>query len=125
MKTSILTLTFLNIIFFLMHEFDACHQGEWKMFRFLKPFSERTQYQLFLWYHLPFCAFLLYYFGTVLSFSNLRLWVLVNAFAVIHLVIHLIALRWKSNVFTSFSSFFFIAGAALTGILNLILFSYY
>jgi hypothetical protein len=125
MKTLILALTFLNIVFFLMHEFDACYQGEWNMFRFLKPFREKTQYQIFLWIHFPLCVFLLYYLSTVLSFGNLRLWLLVNAFGVIHLIIHLIALKWKSNVFTSFSSFVFIAGAALTGILNLILFSYY
>lgn len=108
-----------------MHEFDACYQGEWKMFSFLKPFPEKTQYQIFLWFHLPLCAFLLYYLDTVLSFSNFRLWVLVNAFGAIHLVIHLIALKWKSNVFTSFPSFVFITGAAFTGILNLIFFSYY
>lgn len=125
MKTLILTLTFFNIIFLLMHEFDACYQGEWKMFGFLKYFSEKTQYQIFLWFHLPMCAFLLYYFSTILSFSNFLLWVLVNVFCVLHLMIHVIALKWKSNVFTSFSSFVFIAGAALTGLLNLILFSYY
>ena len=125
MKTIILTLTSLNIIFLLMHEFDACYLGEWGMFRFLKYFGENTQYQIFLWFHFPMCAFLLYYFGTVLSFSNIWLWFLVNAFGVVHLIIHLMALKWKSNVFTSFSSFTFIVGAALTGILNLILFSYY
>jgi hypothetical protein len=125
MKTLILALTFLNIIFLLMHEFDACYQGEWKMFRFLKYFPEKTQYQIFLWFHFPLCAFLLYYFGTVLSFSYFWLWILMNVFGVLHLIIHLIALKWKSNVFTSFSSFVFIAGAALTGMLNLLLFSHY
>ena len=125
MKTLILTLTIINIIFLLMHEFDACYQGEWRMFRILKHFPQKTQYQMFLWFHFPICAFLLYYFSTVLSFSYFWLWVLVNMFGVIHLAIHLIALKWKSNVFTSFSSFVFIAGAALTGLLNLIFFSYY
>jgi hypothetical protein len=48
-----------------------------------------------------------------------------NVFGVLHLIIHLIALKWKSNVFTSVSSFVFIAGAALTGMLNLLLFSHY
>ena len=108
-----------------MHEFDACYQEEWKMFIFLKHFPEKTQYQIFLWFHFPLCAFLLYYFGTVLSFSYFRLWILMNVFGVLHLIIHLIAVRWRSNVFTTFSSFAFIVGAALTGILNLILFPYY
>jgi hypothetical protein len=125
MKTLILILTFLNITFFLMHEFDACYQGEWKMFKFLKPLQEKTQYQIFLWIHFPLCVFLLYYLDTVLSFSNFRLWVIMNVLTTIHLIIHLIALKWRSNVFSSFSSFFFIAGAALTGILNLILFQSY
>ena len=64
-------------------------------------------------------------FGTVLSFSYFRLWILMNVFGVLHLIIHLIAVRWRSNVFTTFSSVAFIVGAALTGILNLILFPYY
>lgn len=125
MHMTIVILTLLNISFFLMHELDACHKGEWKMFKFLRRFQEKTQYQIFLWFHLPLCAFLLYYFGTVLSSSNFWLWVVVNILVLLHLIVHVVARKWKSNVFTSLSSLLLIAGSALTSALNLMFFAYY
>jgi hypothetical protein len=125
MKDTILILTLLNIAFLLMHEFDACKQGEWKMFKILNPFKEETRYQIYLWIHFPISVFLISYYVHVMNFDNYRTWIIVNAFGVIHLLLHLVALKWKSNVFTSISSFIFIAGAALTGAANLILYPYY
>lgn len=125
MKDAILILTLVNITFVLMHEFDACKQGEWKMFKVLSPFKEKTRYQIFLWIHFPISVFLINYYARVMNFDNFRAWIIVNAFGVAHLLLHVVALKWKTNVFTSVSSFIFIAGAALTGAANLALYPYY
>ena len=125
MKNLILLITVLNVSFLFMHEFDACFRGEWKMFKFLRKLNEKTQYQIFLYAHLPFSLFCIYYLWTVFSFSNFILWITFNSLMVIHLVIHVIAIKWKSNVFKNLSSFIFIGGAAITGIINLLLFNYY
>lgn len=125
MKTVILITSALNISFLLLHELDAFHRGEWKMFGFLNKLKEKYHYTIFLWLHFPICIFLLYYFWTVFTFSNFRLWIIMNIFGIFHLIIHLIALKWKSNVFLSFSSIAIISATALTGLINLLVFNYY
>lgn len=115
----------VNVIFLFMHEFDAVYEGEWKMFGFLKSFGERIQYLIFLYSHVLICGFVFYYLWCVCNGNNYPLWITVNFFGVFHFLIHIIAIRWKSNVFKSFSSFLFISGMAITGVINLILFKYY
>lgn len=115
----------VNIIFLLMHEFDAFEQKEWKMFSFLRPLGDRHQYLIFLYAHIPLCGLLFYYLWTVIFFNNFYLWIIVNSLSIIHLIIHIIAYRWKSNVFYSFTSYFFITGAASAGAVNLVLSGFY
>jgi hypothetical protein len=125
MKNTIILLSVLNVIFFFMHEFDACYRKEWKMFRFLLKLKEETQYLLFLYIHLPLSLFLFYYLWTVINFNNINLWIIWNSLMILHFVIHIIAAKWKSNVFHSVHSFIFIGGVALTSIINLCLICYY
>ncbi|MCK5076218.1 MAG: hypothetical protein KAR38_07565 [Calditrichia bacterium] len=125
MKLFLIFSATLNVIFLIMHELDACYTGEWKMFKFLRAFKERTQYLIFLYFHIPLFGFYIYYLWSVIYFNNFHLWIIVNSFSVFHLFIHLAALKWKSNVFKSFTSFFFISGAALIGAINLVLSTYY
>lgn len=125
MKNLLILLLSLNVIFFLMHEFDAFHKGEWKMFKFLRGLKEETQYLVFLYSHFFFCVFLFYYLWTVYNLTNFPLWILVNFLGVLHLIIHLIARTWESNVFISKVSYTFIWGIALTGIVNLVLIWHY
>lgn len=115
----------MNIVFLLMHELDACYEGEWRMFKFLQHFPERTQSLFFIYAHFFIYAFVFYYIWHVFNFTAKPLWIMVNVFAVFHWVIHWIALRWKSNVFHKPSSFFFMGGYALSGLINLILYPLY
>ena len=124
-KQLILLTSALSVILLLIHELDACHKGEWKMFKFLRKLNEKTQYLIFLYAHIPLLFFLFYYLWTVISFNNIILWVLVNTFLILHFAIHLRARKWESNVFQSFNSFVFIIGAAITGLLNLCLVASY
>ena len=125
MKELIIIMSALSVMFLFMHEFDACHKGEWRMFRFLRKLKENTQYLIFLYVHIPLTLFLFYYLWTVLSFNNIILWIIVNTFWIIHFALHVIAIKWKSNVFQSINSFVFIGGAAITGFINLCLVAYY
>lgn len=125
MKLFLILSATLNVVFLIMHELDACYTGEWKMFKFLRAFKERNQYLIFLYFHIPLFGFFIYYLWSVYNFNNFILWITVNSFGIIHLFIHLAALKWKSNVFKSFTSFFLIGGAALTGAINLFLLSNY
>jgi hypothetical protein len=125
MQELIIVLSSLSVMFIFMHEFDAFHRGEWKMFGFLQTLDERKQYLFFLYAHIPLTLFMFYYLWTIISFNNIALWVIVNVFWILHFLLHTIARKWKSNVFDSFHSFIFIGGAAITGFLNLSLIAYY
>jgi hypothetical protein len=125
MKELILGLTMLNVLCIFMHEYDAIYRGEWRMFGFLRRFRETTQYLIFFYVHVPLTLFLFYYLWTVINFNNFWLWVVLNAIMIFHLIIHTIAIKWRSNVFRSWHSFVFIVGAALTGFVNLLLFNHY
>ncbi len=125
MNYFIITLSVIGVLFFIMHEYEACYYREWKMFRFLNKLNKETQAMLFVYLHLPLTLFMFYYLWTVINLSNIVLWIILNSLLILHLIIHLIALKWKSNVFHSIHSFIFIAGAALTGLISLFLVMYY
>ncbi len=124
-KSTLITLSFMNMMFMFMHEFDAFYQGEWKMFKFLRTYHEKAQYLFFLYLHIPFILVYLCYLLAVINFSSLYLWLVINAVSILHLIIHLIAIKWNSNVFKSVHSFVFIGGAALAGGVNLLLSVHY
>jgi hypothetical protein len=124
-KRLILLMSALSVMLLFMHELDACHKGEWRMFRFLRKLNEKTQYLIFLYAHIPLSLFLFYYLWTVISFNNIILWIIVNVLLILHFAIHVIARKWESNVFQSVNSFVFIIGAAITGLFNLCLVTSY
>lgn len=125
MKTIILAISTLGVLFLFMHEFDACHRGEWKMLAFLRPLKEETRYLAFLYAHAPLTVGALYYLRSVLESRNYALWLCVNGLMIAHLALHLIALRWKTNVFRNAHSFAFITGGAIAGFANLCLGGFY
>lgn len=124
-KQLIFLTTALSVILLILHELDACHKGEWRMFIFLQKLNEKTQYLIFLYAHIPLSLFLVYYLWTVKSFNNLILWIIVNIFLILHFAIHVIARKWESNVFQSINSFIFITGAAITALFNLCMITAY
>lgn len=125
MKELIIILAILNILFILLHEFDAFYRKEWQMFKFLRSLKGETAYLVFLYAHIPITLFAIYYLYTVFTFNNESLWFVWNIAMVLHLVIHLIARKWHSNVFHSIHSFIPIFGAGLTGAASLLLMAYY
>jgi hypothetical protein len=125
MKEIIIFMSIVGVIFILLHEFDACRRGEWKMFPILKTLKNEIASAIFQFAHIPILLFLIYYLWTVINFSNNILWIGVNTFLVIHFFLHIKAKKWQSNVFVNNSSFIFIIGSAITSVVNLLLISYY
>jgi hypothetical protein len=125
MKFFILIVTYLNVIFLLMHEFDAFRCNEWKMFRFLRRFKESIQYYIFLYIHIPLIILCIFYLWATFNFNFFPIWLFMNIFSVLHLILHLIAIKWKSNVFENINSFIFIVGYGITGCINLFLIGFY
>jgi len=125
MKDSIIIVTVLNVMFFIMHEYDAFHKGEWKMFKFINKISESIKYLIFLYLHIPVTLFCFYYLWTTINFNNFSLWLIINIFSISHLILHLFARKWKSNVFNNIHSFVFVFGCGTTGIINLLFIKYY
>lgn len=125
MKELIITLSVLNILFILLHEFDAFYREEWHMFRFLRSLKVETAYLVFFYAHIPVTLIAIYYLYSVFTFSNKGLWLVWNIVMVLHLIIHLIARKWHSNVFHSIHSFVPIFGAGFTGAISLLLMESY
>lgn len=125
METLIIVFSSLNLVFLWMHELDAFHKKEWRMFGFLSKLDEDIQYKIFLSAHIPLLLLSVYYLWTVLNFNNFSLWIIWNILMVVHLFVHLYAKRWKSNVFKSSLSFMFIYLTAITAFASLLLFKYY
>lgn len=125
MKNVIIITTAFNALFLIMHEYDAFHQGEWRMFKFLQGLKEDSQYALFLYLHIPLTLFCFYYLWITIQFIHFPVWLSINIFSIGHLLLHLIARKWKTNVFTSLHSFIFILGWAATGVMNLLIMNHY
>ncbi|MBI9047492.1 MAG: hypothetical protein JEZ06_23615 [Anaerolineaceae bacterium] len=125
MQKFLFIITSLNIVFLILHEMDAVRHGEWKMFKLNKKIPEEIQYQLFLWLHFPLLLLIIFYAYSVFSFEYLVIWLIMNIFSVIHLILHIIFFKSRKNVFKNKSSFVLIVGIALTGLINLMVMKYY
>lgn len=125
MEILIIVFSSLSLAFLWMHELDAFHKKEWRMFSFLSKLNENVQYKIFLLAHIPLLLLSVYYLWTVFNLNNFPLWIIWNILMIIHLLVHLYAKRWKSNVFKSSLSFVFIYLTAITAFANLLLFKYY
>lgn len=103
----------------LTHELDAVRQREWRIFPGLALLDDEAGYLAFTALHVPlFLALLWGLFGGGL---NRGLADGLSAFAIVHVGLHLLALRHPENRFTSALSWALIGGAGLCGALDLLL----
>lgn len=105
--------------FLLCHEMDAIKQKEWRILPILKNLNDEVGYKWFVALHFPLYVALLYGFTS----SNVILSLFINLFSVIHYVLHFILRKHPLNTFNNFISQFFIAGAAIFGLLYIIWFT--
>ncbi|MEM9672492.1 MAG: DUF6713 family protein [Bacteroidota bacterium] len=100
----------------LTHEMDAVRCREWKLFIILSGLKEPTAYRLFTALHIPLYGFLL---QELVQGPATALVIGLDAFFVIHVVLHFLFSRHPANGFTSWFSWLLIIGAGLCGLLDL------
>ncbi|MGI6106138.1 MAG: DUF6713 family protein [Raoultibacter sp.] len=121
MEEIMLVIFLLGLTLLLVHEMDAIKSKEWKMFIGLRSLSDEIGYRVFALIHVP--LYLLVFF-LLLSPYQLIGFYLVDAFLVIHGLIHIVFRSHKENRFTSFSSIL-IYGGALCGLLHLLYLAFF
>jgi len=110
-------LIFTNLSLLVMHEMDAIHCKEWKIFIFFENISDRKGYLIFSILHFP--LFIAILFLTKYQFE-IMFWIL-NIFLVFHSILHLFFRNHKFNHFQSKYSIFLITAMGLIGIIAIII----
>jgi len=105
----------INLLLFVVHEFDAVRCREWRMFLGFKNLSDDSAGRIFSILHIPLFSMV----GWLLTQpdDHLRYWFMVSfdAFWVLHLGLHIAFVRHPENRFTSWFSKTVIALLALGG----------
>lgn len=110
---------FLGLSLILTHELDAVRQREWRIFPGLALLDDDAGFAAFTALHVPlFMALLWALFAGGL---NRGLAEALSGFFVVHVGLHLLALRHPENRFTGPLSWSLIGGAGVCGALHLLL----
>jgi hypothetical protein len=110
----------IGLGFILAHEMDAVKQKEWTIFPGLSALNDRLGYYVFTAIHVPL-YFLLFY-GLLhhgLQPINTGLIKSLDIFFIIHVVLHILYLKHRNNLFRSAFSWSLIAGAGVCGLIDL------
>jgi hypothetical protein len=121
MKDVMMMISLASVLCLVFHEIDACRRGEWNMFGFMSHLSQKTQRRVFLFAHFPLTLIVAYYLWSVFTSQHIVLWIIWDGLMIFHLIIHIVATKWKTNVFRSPYSFSFIIGAGLASLVHEIL----
>jgi hypothetical protein len=106
--------------FLLTHELDAVRAHEWRLLPLLRSLPDEQAYQLFTALHVPLYLLLIVgLFGS--AGVNEALLVGLNAFFVVHALLHWLLHRHPLYTFRSALSWVLILGAAAAGTIDLIL----
>ena len=109
------TLFMVNVAWLFAHEMDAILRHEWRLFFFLKPFSDVAAYRLFTALHIPLFVLIL----SQLQVSQLQ--VIFDAFLVIHAGLHVLFRNHPQYEFNNWFSNMWIFGAVPLAVLHLVL----
>ncbi|MGB3682091.1 MAG: DUF6713 family protein [Rubrobacteraceae bacterium] len=110
----------LGFCLLLAHEMDAIRAKEWKIFPVLTKMGDEAGYVIFTALHGPVYALLLwqlYNGGGV----NHRLIIGLDAFFIVHALLHVILYKHPENRFGSVFSYALISGAGTFGVADLLL----
>ncbi len=115
------TYFFLAIAFLLVHEMDAIHKHEWRMFPLTYWLPEAWGYRVFTLLHIPLYVGLFFAIVQLPSPSARNIIYWLDVFCIIHVLLHLLFLMHKKNEFKGFISWLLIAGAGFFGLIDIIL----
>jgi hypothetical protein len=113
-----LFLWLLVTAFFLLHELDAMTCEEWRIFPGLRSLEPDLGRRIFIWVHLPlFVAF--FWFGWHPDAEIQMIFrKAIDAFALIHIGLHLLLRKHPENRFNNPFSWTIIVGWGVTGLLH-------
>jgi hypothetical protein len=107
----------------LAHEMDAIRQKEWTIFPGMSKLADHTGYYVFTGIHVPLYFLLFYgFFSSGLPHTNPALIKGLDIFFIVHVFLHILYLKHKKNLFTSFFSWSLIAGAGICGLIDLVIY---
>lgn len=112
----------LGFCLLLTHEMDAIRCKEWRIFPFTSKMGDETGYLTFTAVHIPLYALLIWgLFGG--GDVNRALIVGLDAFFIVHVLLHLLFINHPDNKFRSAFSWVLIVGAGIFGVVDLIVIS--
>ena len=109
----------VGLALILVHELDAMRCHEWRIFPGLSMLPDRIGRMLFILLHIPLFVFLLV--SLTAPVPGRAFIAGLDIFLVVHLGLHLLFLLHPKNEFKDVWSWSIIAGAALSGALDLFL----
>ncbi|WP_028315691.1 DUF6713 family protein [Desulfatibacillum aliphaticivorans] len=119
MAAEILFYCGLSLLF--VHELDAIHRHEWRMFPGLSRLREEVAYPAFALAHIPLFLLLLILAGHPSDTVQFWFQAVVDGFLVVHLGLHLLLKGHDKNEFANSVSRIIMGAAALIGLIHLII----
>lgn len=108
-------LFFVVVSFLFVHELDAIRQREWRFFFAPVTISDESAYRIFAALHAPLFVVILVYV------ESSAFQIAIDAFAIVHGLLHLGLRNHPRIAFDSWFSRFWIFGGSLLGVLHLLL----
>lgn len=112
------TFFYLGLSLLTMHEMDAIRCKEWQIFPVLSMLSDRLGHIIFVFAHIPLFFFI---FWKLTHSQEIDAFIKgFSIFMIVHLGLHILFLKHKSNEFKDWISWTIIIGAGLYGLLDLL-----
>lgn len=105
----------------LVHELDAVHRHEWRMFPVLSGFDDRKGFQLFVLLHVPLLVLIFWLMFHPIMVVRYWFFVVMDIFFIVHAALHYLLKKHKHNRFSGDFSIAIIAATAAAGMLHLAL----
>ncbi|MDR0309683.1 MAG: hypothetical protein LBH88_02860 [Candidatus Methanoplasma sp.] len=111
----------VNFSILLLHEMDAIHAKEWKMFIILKSMNERTAYIIFSIIHLPLYFWVILTISQAFSSGYALVYLLTDVFLIAHMVVHFFFRKHSANNFSPVYSNVLIYTTGIIALIHLIM----
>lgn len=109
---------YLGLSFLLVHEMDAVRCHEWRIFPLLSKLNDKLGATIFILLHIPIILFVFLYLEYA---PDIEMFAMVfDLFFIVHLLLHVLYLRHPKNEFKDWVSWAIITGAAIFGLLDLV-----
>jgi hypothetical protein len=99
-----------------LHEMDAVRCKEWRIFPGLSALPDTTGFITFMVAHIPLFYWLVEMYASGNGFFRTGF----DVFLIVHVVLHLLFLKHKNNLFKDWISWSIIIGAGICGTLDLL-----